>query len=240
MRSFGLIGKDLTHSFSKKYFTEKFKKRKLIDYQYLNFDMKHLSMKAIKKIIKKYNIEGLNVTSPYKEKIIPYIDTLTEEAKNINSVNTIKIIKNKLIGYNTDIIGFQKSFLPLTDKKKNILILGNGGVSKTIQFILRRENYNYKIVSRNSNFNYQKITKEIIKTHHIIINTTTLGMYPKIKTYPKLPYNELNSKHSLFDLVYNPEETLFLRFGRLNNTKTKNGIEMLELQAEESWKIWNI
>ncbi|MEE2931397.1 MAG: shikimate dehydrogenase [Bacteroidota bacterium] len=234
---FGLIGENIEHSFSKNYFEEKFKKQKLTRHKYINLDITDISI--IKKLIQNYNIRGLNITSPYKEKVIPFLDKLSKDAQNIKSVNTIQIINNKLIGHNTDIIGFENSFLPILNNRRNILVLGNGGASKAIQFVLDKNNLNYQVVSRRLKLNYSKITKELIRKNAVIINTTCLGMYPDIKTLPELPYEALNSNHLLFDLVYNPKETLFLRNGKKQNTQIKNGYEMLKIQAETSWEIWN-
>ena len=234
---FGLIGKNLEHSFSKNYFEEKFKKQKLTYYKYINIAIEDVSI--IRDIIKDYNIKGLNITIPYKETVIPFLDDLSKNAQKIQSVNTIQIIENKLIGHNTDIIGFEHSFLPILKKRRNILVLGNGGASKAIQFVLKRHKLNYQVISRKLKLNYSKITKRLIKENLVIINTTCLGMYPNTTTLPELPYEELSPKHLLFDLVYNPTETLFLKYGKKQKTEIKNGYEMLKIQAEESWKIWN-
>ena len=169
---FGLIGKNLEHSFSKNYFEEKFKKQKLTYYKYINIAIEDISI--IRDIIKDYNIKGLNITTPYKEKVIPFLDDLSQNAQKIQSVNTIQIIENKLIGHNTDIIGFEHSFLPILKKRRNILVLGNGGASKAIQFVLKRHKLNYQVVSRKLKLNYSKVTKQIIKKNTVIINTTCL------------------------------------------------------------------
>ena len=159
--------------------------------------------------------------------------------KKIGSVNTIKIIDDKLYGYNTDIIGFQDSFNHVVNNRKNALILGDGGASKAVQFVLNKLNINFQLVSRNTELDYHNITKKTIDSADIIINCTPLGSYPKVDEYPKLPYSLLNSKHLLYDLVYNPKQTKFLTFGLANNCSIKNGEEMLVLQAKESWNIWS-
>lgn len=237
MRTFGLIGKDLSHSFSKNYFTKKFLSENITDAEYLNFELKNIS--DFKLLINKNNLSGLNVTIPYKESIIPFLDELSEAAKQIGAVNTIQFINNKLTGHNTDYIGFTETILPLLKKENNALILGNGGASKAIQFALNRLNIQYKIVSRNTSFNYLDISKEITEYHNIIINTTPLGTFPNTEEKPPIPYELLNKNHVLYDLVYNPAETQFLKLGKQKNCQVKNGLEMLKKQAEASWNIWN-
>tara|TARA_B100000902_G_scaffold62489_1_gene69437 strand:+ start:100 stop:813 length:714 start_codon:yes stop_codon:yes gene_type:complete len=237
MKRFGLIGDKLSHSFSKTYFQEKFKRENLIGYEYHNFEIDDISM--LKNIIIKNNLSGINITIPYKERVIPFLDTLTNEAEIIGAVNTIQIVRNKLIGHNTDIYGFTKSFIPLIKKRKNALILGDGGASKCIQLVMKKNNINFIIASRNSKFSIDNILETHINNHNIIINTTPLGMYPNTQTCPNIPYHAISSKHLVFDLIYNPEESLFLKKAKLNKAETKNGAEMLYLQAEKSWKIWN-
>jgi shikimate dehydrogenase len=237
MKRYALLGKSLSHSYSKSFFTEKFLKEKIKNTKYLNLELDDIS--TIKICIKKFNISGFNVTIPYKSDILPFLDSISEESKLVGAVNTIKIIDGKLHGLNTDIIGFEKSIFPLLKNRKTALILGNGGASKAIQFVLSKLNINYKIVSRNTYFDYHNIDKEIIESSDIIINTTPLGTYPKTTEYPNIPYQFLNSKHLLFDLVYNPKVSTFLSYGIRNNCEIKNGSEMLYLQAEESWRIWN-
>ena len=237
MKTFGLIGKTLSHSFSQEYFQEKFYKENISDCQYLNFEINDIS--KIKYLIKTNNVSGLNITIPYKSSVTPFLDFISEDAKEIGAVNTIKIIDGKLHGFNTDIIGFEKSIFPLLKNRKTALILGNGGASKAIQFVLSKLNVNYKIVSRNTYFDYHNIDKEIMESSDIIINTTPLGTYPKTSELPNIPYQFLNSKHLLFDLVYNPKVSTFLSYGIRNNCEIKNGESMLYLQAEESWRIWN-
>ena len=237
MKNYGLIGKSLKHSFSETYFNEKFKKLNLKDHHYNNYEIKNVA--AVKKLIKKNNLIGLNVTIPFKEEIIKILDKLDRNAKITNSVNTIKLEKNKLIGYNTDIIGFEKSFIPIIDKRKNALILGNGGASKSIQYVLKKLNINFTVISRNGDNKYCNLKKEDIISHEIIINTTPLGMYPKIDLCPNILYEFINNEHLVYDLIYNPEETVFLKKAKNNGSKIKNGHEMLKIQANESWKIWN-
>ena len=237
MKTFGLIGKNLSHSFSKKYFNNKFYKENIKNCEYENFELSNIS--EIKNLISQIKPSGLNVTIPYKESVIPFLDELTPQAKAIGAVNTIDFKGDKLIGHNTDTIGFSQSIYPILNGRKNALILGNGGASKAIQHALKTLNIEYKIVSRNSSFDYLDINTQLIVYYDIIINTTPLGTFPYIADYPKIIYKKLNESHLLFDLIYNPIESQFLRFGKKRNCSVKNGLEMLEIQAESSWNIWN-
>ena len=237
MKTFGLIGKSLSHSFSSSYFNEKFFKERITNTKYLNFELNDIS--EFPQLIKKQNLSGINVTLPYKESIIPFLDELSENAKRIGSVNTIQISNGKLIGHNTDVIGFKQSITPLLSGRNTALILGDGGAAKAVKFIFNQLNISHKTINRNSSFDYSDITSEIIDFNTIIVNTTPLGMIPEIKNYPQIPYELLTEKHLLFDLIYNPKETLFLKYGRANKACTKNGLEMLQIQAETSWNIWN-
>ena len=237
MRTFGLIGKTLSHSFSEVYFNEKFLKEDISDAEYKNFELNNIS--EFTDLISKMKLSGLNVTIPYKESVIPFLDELTPQAKAIGAVNTIQFKDNKLIGHNTDTIGFSQSIYPLLNERNKALILGNGGASKAIQYALKTLNIEYKIVSRKSSFDYSDISIKAIGYYDIIINTTPLGTYPEIADFPQIPYKELNENHLLFDLIYNPIESTFLRFGKTRNCSIKNGLEMLEIQAESSWNIWN-
>jgi len=237
MRTFGLIGKTLVHSFSEGYFNKKFHTEDVNDAEYKNFELNNIS--EFTDLISKMKLSGLNVTIPYKESVIPFLDELTPQAKEIGAVNTIQFKDNKLIGHNTDTIGFSQSIYPLLNERKNALILGNGGASKAVQYALKTLNIKYKIVSRKSSFDYSDISIKSIGYYDIIINTTPLGTYPKTADFPQIPYKQLNENHLLFDLIYNPIESTFLRFGKTRNCSIKNGLEMLEIQAESSWNIWN-
>jgi len=237
MRTFGLIGKTLVHSFSEGYFNKKFHTEDVNDAEYRNFELNNIS--EFTDLISKMKLSGLNVTIPYKESVIPFLDELTPQAKEIGAVNTIQFKDNKLIGHNTDTIGFSQSINPLLNERKNALILGNGGASKAVQYALKTLNIKYKIVSRKSSFDYSDISIKSIGYYDIIINTTPLGTYPKTADFPQIPYKQLNENHLLFDLIYNPIESTFLRFGKTRNCSIKNGLEMLEIQAESSWNIWN-
>ena len=238
MRTFGLIGKSLEHSFSSQYFNEKFFKEGITDTQYLNFELKHIS--EFTELIKTNKLSGLNITIPYKESIIPFLDELNEEAKEMGAVNTIQFRNGKTIGHNTDHIGFTNSIKPLLEDRNKAIILGDGGAAKAIKYALKKLNIEYKTINRNTSFDYLDITKQITGYYTIIINTTPVGSYPNINDFPKIPYEYLNQNYLLFDLIYNPNETKFLAYGKAKNAQTKNGLEMLQLQAEESWNIWNI
>ena len=238
MRTFGLIGKSLLHSFSAEYFNRKFVTERITNTQYLNLELHSIS--EFHQIIKKKQFSGLNVTAPYKSSIIPLLDELSEEAKIIGAVNTIRFSNGRLIGHNTDHIGFRKSIQPLLKGRDKAIILGDGGAAKAIIYSLNKLDIEYKTVNRKTSFDYSDITNKTTDYYTIIINTTPLGTFPKIKKFPNIPYKYLNENHLLFDVIYNPNETKFLTYGRARNAKIKNGREMLEIQAEESWKIWNL
>ncbi len=239
---FGLIGKNIAYSFSQSYFNLKFKNEKLHKNSYVNFDIQDIL--TFKEIIKKNkNLKGLNVTIPYKEVIIPFLDELSEDASKIGAVNTIKISSSGLKGFNTDHYGFKKSLLPYLDSThKKALILGTGGASKAIAYVLKELRIPYTFVSRNASKNtllYENLDAVILKEHTLLINCTPLGTHPNIDKKPAIPYEFITSKHLLYDLIYNPEETLFLKLGKKRGAKTCNGLEMLKLQAEKAWEIWN-
>jgi shikimate dehydrogenase len=241
MRTFGLIGFPLTHSFSVKYFAEKFVREGILDCVYKNFPLHSIGDFAT--LLKEENLSGLNVTIPYKESVIDYLDEIDAAAASIGAVNCIKITDGKLKGYNTDVFGFAESLKNyLGDIRPRALILGTGGSSKAISFALDQLDISFHFVSRQKKtdqLTYQELTADIIRDHTLIINTTPLGMFPDTEAAPDLPYTALTGDHYLYDLIYNPEETLFLREGRLNKAHTKNGLEMLYLQAEKNWEIWN-
>ena len=242
MKQYGLIGYPLSHSFSKGYFAEKFAKENIVDCKYDVFPLEKIE-DFVELCNDKKNLIGLNVTIPYKEKIIPFLDELDETAANIGAVNTIKFSNGKEIGYNSDAYGFEMSLKPLLKQHHTkALILGTGGASKAVEYVLRKLGISFQYVSRNKNekaISYEELNEAIIQHSKLIINTTPIGMYPNIDTAPDIPYNVLTEKHLLYDLVYNPEETLFLKKGKEKGAQTKNGLEMLYLQAERSWEIWN-
>jgi len=242
MPLFGLIGYPLTHSFSKNYFNEKFKREGIEDSYYENFQL--ATIQDLQKVLNENpDLQGLNVTIPYKESVLQFLSGRNDLVKQTGACNCIQIINDKLIGYNTDVIGFEKSlYNKLTPEHKNALILGTGGAAKAIGFVLKKNGLHYKNVSRYSsekNLSYNQLTPAIIKENTLIINTTPLGMYPNIAEAPPLPYEALTQKHFLFDLTYNPEKTTFLRKGAEKGATIQNGYDMLVYQAEESWRIWN-
>lgn len=246
MRLFGLIGYPLSHSLSEKYFTEKFKREKISDAKYMLFPMKEIH--DFSSLSKRYNFSGMNVTIPFKTNIMGLLDEIDEEAAAVGAVNTIRFMKNddKLIskGYNTDIFGFEKVLdtctLPLSSRA---LILGTGGASKAVAYVLKKRNIPYSFVSRHPDddaYSYQSLTEEIIGGHQLIINTTPLGMFPGIEAFPDIPYSYISPGHVCIDLIYNPEMTTFLMKCRHRKAAVRNGKEMLTKQAERSWQIWNL
>jgi shikimate dehydrogenase len=243
MRLFGLIGYPLSHSFSKKYFEDKFKREGLADCRYELFPLR--SIDGLKEILKgNPDLKGLNVTIPYKQQVLSFLDSFSNIPEEIKACNCIKINKGKLIGYNTDVIGFEKSLRPLLKPwHKKALILGNGGATGAVTFILKKLDISYVIVSRslhaNSTLCYKDLSDQLMQENLLIINTTPLGMYPQTEQYPDIPYEFITSNHLLYDLIYNPAKTLFLQKGEEKGATIKNGEEMLILQAEESWRIWN-
>jgi shikimate dehydrogenase len=241
MLLYGLIGYPLSHSFSKNYFTEKFKKEGIDDCRYENFQL--ATIDELPKIIRENpGLRGLNVTIPYKESVLRFLNESNHIVEEIGACNCIKITAGRLLGYNTDVIGFQKSLLEKFDRNHKVLVLGTGGAAKAIAYVLRRNGIQYKSVSRQHSshaISYDQLTPEIIKEHELIVNTTPLGMYPKITEAPPLPYQAITSNHFLFDLTYNPNKTLFLKKGEERGAMIQNGYDMLVYQAEESWRIWN-
>lgn len=249
MDSYGLIGYPLTHSFSAKFFNEKFK-REEIDAEYLNFEIEDI-LEIRRVLLFNQYLRGLNVTIPYKEKVIPFLHKMSPEAVKIGAVNTIKIDRVKgdmyfyeLTGYNTDYFGFHKSLSPLINPSlhKKALILGTGGASKAVAYALSNIGIDWKYVSRTKCegiLGYDELSSTIMEERKLIINTTPLGTFPDINNCPNIPYSFLTEQHLLYDLVYNPEETLFLRKGREQGSVIKNGKDMLEFQALEAWRIWN-
>ena len=245
MKKYGLLGYPLGHSFSKNYFNQKFEAEK-IDAEYLNFEIPDI--KEIKSVIKENpELNGLNVTIPYKQQVIPYLDDLDDDARPIGAVNVIKFSKGlfgkvKLKGYNSDIIGFKQSIEPLLkDHHRKALILGTGGASKAVFHGLKQLGIAATFVSRQSKeycITYEEITEKIMEQYHVIVNTTPLGMYPNVNACPNIPYELLTSDHLLYDLLYNPDETLFMQKGKERGAVVKNGLEMLLLQAFAAWEIW--
>ena len=249
MKKLGLIGYPLSHSFSKKYFSDKFKEEGIKGFEYELYPLERIE--DLPDLLQTHpELIGLNVTIPYKEQVLPYLDAIYEEAYAIGAVNTIKIENGTLTGYNTDAYGFEQSLLELLGKNESenllpvqqALVLGTGGAAKAILYILKKLNIRPVLVSRSKekgDLTYQDINAQIINQNQLIINTTPLGMSPKSDTFPSLPYESITSKHFLYDLVYNPEKTVFLQKGEKQKAKIKNGHDMLILQAERSWEFWN-
>ena len=242
MRQFGLIGYPLSHSFSKKYFSEKFLREDIADANYELYPIERIDIFP-SLVASLPDLVGINVTIPYKEQVIPYLDALSDVVAETGACNCIHRIDGKLVGYNTDVIGFEKSLLKkLNASHQHALVLGTGGAAKAVHYVLRKLGISYKEVSRkNSNgcIAYEQLDTEIIKSHTLIINTTPLGMHPLVDDAPEIPYESLTSAHYLFDLVYNPAKTLFLAKGEACGAAIENGADMLVDQAEASWDIWN-
>ncbi len=245
MKTYGLIGKQLSHSFSQAYFNRKFENLG-VEAKYSLFEID--DVEEVREIIRSNpELAGLNVTIPYKEDILQLVDTLDNVAKQVGSVNTLKIEKAGgepvIHAFNTDVVGFEKTLEPLIKGRQNIsaLILGTGGAAKAVAYVLDRLQIPFHYVSRNlteDQLGYADLTEKIIESRHLLINTTPLGMYPLVHEAPEVPYQYLTSDHILYDLIYNPEETLFLKKGREKGCITMNGQRMLEHQAEASWEIW--
>lgn len=244
---YGLIGYPLTHSFSMRYFNNKFESEN-IDAEYVNFEIPDIG-DLMEVISENPELSGLNVTIPYKEQIIPYMDEMDSEAALIGAVNVVKIIRGRngdirLKGYNSDAMGFQNSIAPLiNDKRRKALILGTGGASKAVYRALVNLGVEPVFVSRHperGELAYSDLTPEVMAEHRVIINCSPLGMYPAIDNCPDIPYNLLTSDHLCYDLIYNPDVTTFMKKAQANGAEVKNGLEMLLLQAFESWNIWNL
>lgn len=242
MRRFGLIGFPLSHSFSQKYFTEKFQRENIAGCVYENFPL--ADIKELPAVLDNHpGLVGLNVTIPYKEKVIPYLYHQNEVVQATGACNCIKLIKGMLHGFNTDVTGFEVSLEKLLQPfHKKALVLGTGGAAKAVHFVLQKRGIEYLGVSRNPQGPQQisyADTQEVLNDHLLIINTTPLGMYPAVEEFPPIAYEKLTVRHYLFDLTYNPPLTTFLKKGQEKNAVVHNGSEMLLIQAEESWKIWN-
>jgi len=254
MRIFGLVGFPLSHSFSEKYFSKKFEQEKIFDSQFRNFSIERIE--EVEKIFEIPELTGLSITIPYKQSVIPYLDEIDESAREVGAVNSISIrnelgkIKEK-IGFNTDAYGFENSLLKFFAnaqiskselQKIKALVLGTGGASKAVAFVLKKLEIDFTFVSRTRKagvITYTDLKPQIILEHKLIVNTTPLGMFPDISVAPDIPYSFITSENLLYDLTYNPAETEFLKRGKLQGAQVKNGLEMLQLQAEKSWEIWN-
>ncbi len=238
---YGLIGYPLTHSFSPAYFNSKFQ-REGIDAAYHSFPIADIN--ELSELLRVHpQLRGLNVTVPYKQSVIQYVSELDETATIVGAVNCIAIHNGRMKGYNTDVFGFGHSLRPLLKKQHTqALVLGTGGASKAITFVLDKIGIAYQMISRTHSagvFTYDELTDEIVASHTLIINATPLGMYPSVASMPPIPSAAITPRHLLYDLVYNPEETLFMKMGKAQGAQTKNGLEMLHLQAEAAWRIWS-
>ncbi|QDP84327.1 shikimate dehydrogenase [Chryseobacterium sp. SNU WT5] len=236
---FGLIGKNISYSFSKKFFTNKFQKLILPNYKYDIFDI--ASIEEVQSIFANPNLQGINVTIPYKEQIIPYLDRLSDEAEKIGAVNTVVIKDGIKTGYNTDAFGFEKTLLlHKKDQHRSALILGNGGVAKAVQYILKKHSISYQSVTRAGDLNFETITENIVHDHLLIIQCTPVGTFPNVENCLQFPFAGLSDKHLVIDLIYNPNYTAFIKKAAENGAKTVNGYYMLEQQAEKAWEIWDV
>ena len=247
MRRFGLFGYPLGHSYSKKFFTEKFQRDGRPDCVYENFETKNLQ--DLKLLVRQHtDLEGLNVTIPYKQEIIPMMDNLDELSQKIGAVNTVRVIRGEngkidLHGYNTDAWGFELAIRPiLRPHHRRALILGTGGSAKAVSYVFRKLNIEHFFVTRNESrfhYSYADLNFNTMKAFQIIVNTTPLGMFPDVDDYPKIPYEFLTHKNLCFDLIYNPPQTVFLGKAKEAGAFIHNGFRMLRLQAEKAWEIWN-
>ena len=246
MKIYGLIGKPLSHSLSAEYFSQKFLREKITGTVYKSFPLENINY--LPTLIKEQpDLKGLNVTIPYKQSVIPFLDDIDKEAEAVGAINTIKFLYSqkgeKLKGFNTDIAGFEHSLKPLLNPNINkSLVLGTGGASRAVTHVLKKLDISFYLVSRNptgtGQIGYREIDQSIMRNYKLIINTTPLGMYPYHDQFPEIPYEHLTSGHLLYDLIYSPSETLFLQKGQKMNAAIKNGMEMFHIQAEASWKIW--
>jgi len=245
MPQLGLIGYPLSHSFSKKYFDEKFQKLGLTDFSFSVFSTENINQFSAL-LSEHKNLIGLSVTIPHKETVIPFLDELDEVAKEIGAVNCIKISNGKLKGYNTDALGFKQSLRPFLDvNHTKALVFGTGGAAKAVAYVLKKQNIDIWFVTRKKNadlpnsFTYEELTEEIVAACKLLVNTTPLGMHPNINECPALPYQAITPQHLVYDLTYNPAETLFLKKAKDQGALISNGYNMLCFQADEAWRIWN-
>ncbi|MNK30222.1 Shikimate dehydrogenase [compost metagenome] len=236
-KAFGLLGKNISYSFSKKYFEEKFKKLFLKNYSYNFIDIPEIDL--FQSVIENPDLVGINVTIPYKQAVIPFLDELSDEALQIGAVNCIRFLNGKKIGYNTDAFGFEKTLL--INKKehhKKALILGDGGAAKAVRYILEKHNIEHQTVSRKSEINFENLSEDLVRDSLLIIQTTPVGTFPNVDDSVLFPFEAITDKHYVIDLIYNPSETAFLRKSAEKGATTLNGFYMLEQQAEKAWEIW--
>lgn len=234
----GLIGKNISYSFSKIFFEDKFKKKKLTDFSYDIFDLQEIN--EVKSVFSKPNLLGFNVTIPFKEKIIDYLDELSDEAQKIGAVNCVLIENGKKTGYNTDAYGFEKTLL--AHKKshhESALVLGNGGAAKAVQYVLDKNNISYQTISRKSELNFDNLDVKTVSENKLIVQCTPVGTFPNTEDCLNFPFEALTNQHLVIDLIYNPEYSKFILNSSQNGAKTVNGYYMLEQQAEKAWEIWS-
>ena len=241
-RLFGLIGYPLSHSFSKRYFSDKFQHEGLNDHEYELFPISDIGL--LPDLLKEHPaLEGINVTIPYKEQVIPFLNELSPVVEEIGACNCIRIRNGRLTGFNTDVIGFEQTLSrKLMPHHRHALVLGTGGAAKAVHYVLKQKSVSFLQIGRTKRgeiLDYSSVTPELLSTHTLIINTTPLGMYPNVEEAPELPYGSLTADHYLYDLVYNPAKTLFLQKGEMQGAATENGADMLVIQADASWDIWN-
>lgn len=238
VKKFGLVGRNIAYSFSKKYFTEKFKKLFLKDHSYEVFDIKDIS--EISDVLKTENLHGFNVTIPYKEQILPFLDELSDEAKEIGAANTVSIRTGKTKGFNTDTYGFEKTLnLHKKDHHQSALVLGDGGAAKAVRYVLKQKNIPFETVSRKSDINFENLSSDLVSSHKIIVQCTPVGTYPDVNDCLEFPFEALTNEHLIIDLIYNPTYTEFIKKAAEQGAKCVNGYFMLEQQAEKAWEIWN-
>ncbi len=243
MRRYGLIGFPLTHSFSQKYFTEKFEKEGIRDCDYQNYAIS--SVEELSAVLADASLCGLNVTIPYKQDVLRFLDARSPVVEAIGACNCIRIEDGRLTGHNTDVVGFEQSLLPkLGSHHRKALVLGTGGAAKAVEYVLGKLGIGYRLVTRRpregtTDLRYEEVDAAVMGEHTLVVNTTPLGMYPKVEECPALPYSVVGVRHYFFDLIYNPARTLFLQRAAEQGAVVENGHEMLLLQAEESWRIWN-
>jgi len=236
-QAFGLLGKNISYSFSKKYFEEKFRKLFLKNHSYDFFDI--ADIEGLKTIVEHQNLAGMNVTIPYKQAVIPFLDELSDEARKIGAVNCISFQNGKMTGHNTDAFGFEKTLLiNKKDYHKKALILGDGGAAKAVRYILEKHNIQHQTVARKLEINFENLSEDLVRESLLIIQTTPVGTFPNVDESLPFPFDAITNQHYVIDLVYNPAETAFLRKSAEKGAITLNGFYMLEQQAEKAWQIW--
>ncbi len=239
MRNFAVIGSPIQHSFSPSYYSEKFRNDDIADANYDAIEVKDLS--KIREVVQSNNLSGFNVTIPHKQEIIKHLDGINQTAVQMNAVNVVKVVGDKLLGYNTDVMGFIACISQHITRSTKALIFGTGGSSRAVKFGLNKIGIRYELVSRDSKkgLTYSELTKELIEDHQLLINTTPLGMHPNIDGCVDIPFSGITDNHFCFDLIYNPEETVFMKRAKERGAKVINGLKMLQIQADRSWNIWN-